>query len=61
MHRASGQRIGFWRALIRELFWPAAWILGPLGLIHSLWCTWDKPYQQCLHDKLVNTVVVDRV
>ncbi|MFE3647533.1 RDD family protein [Streptomyces sp. NPDC059152] len=27
-------------------------------LINVLWCTWDKPYQQCLHDKAARTVVV---
>ncbi|MEC4015122.1 RDD family protein [Streptomyces sp. H27-D2] len=26
--------------------------------INVLWCTWDKPYQQCLHDKVAKTVVV---
>lgn len=27
-------------------------------LVNVLFCTWDKPYQQCLHDKAVKTVVV---
>ncbi|MEV0277176.1 RDD family protein [Streptomyces sp. NPDC050610] len=27
-------------------------------LVNVLWCTWDKPYQQCLHDKAARTVVV---
>ncbi|MES4908027.1 MULTISPECIES: RDD family protein [unclassified Streptomyces] len=27
-------------------------------LINVLWCTWDKPYHQCLHDKVAKTVVV---
>jgi uncharacterized RDD family membrane protein YckC len=27
-------------------------------LANVLFCTWDKPYQQCLHDKSVKTVVV---
>ncbi|MCH6160508.1 RDD family protein [Streptomyces marispadix] len=27
-------------------------------LANVLFCTWDKPYQQCLHDKAVKTVVV---
>ncbi|MFF9482600.1 RDD family protein [Streptomyces sp. NPDC014733] len=27
-------------------------------LVNVLWCTWDKPYQQCLHDKAAKTVVV---
>jgi uncharacterized RDD family membrane protein YckC len=27
-------------------------------LANVLFCTWDKPYRQCLHDKAVKTVVV---
>jgi uncharacterized RDD family membrane protein YckC len=27
-------------------------------LINVLFCTWDKPYQQCIHDKAAKTVVV---
>ncbi|WP_181768801.1 RDD family protein [Streptomyces albidus (ex Kaewkla and Franco 2022)] len=27
-------------------------------LVNVLFCTWDKPYQQCLHDKTAKTVVV---
>ncbi|WP_069811118.1 RDD family protein [Streptomyces sp. TP-A0874] len=27
-------------------------------LINVLWCTWDRPYHQCLHDKVARTVVV---
>lgn len=27
-------------------------------LVNVLFCTWDKPYQQCLHDKAGKTVVV---
>jgi hypothetical protein len=26
--------------------------------IDGLWQLWDKPYQQCLHDKFARTVVV---
>ncbi|MGP3983339.1 RDD family protein [Streptomyces sp. KR80] len=33
--------------------WPVFW------LVNVLWCTWDKPYQQCLHDKAAKTVVVE--
>jgi uncharacterized RDD family membrane protein YckC len=29
-----------------------------IGLLDPLWCLWDKPYKQCLHDKPVRTVVV---
>ncbi|MCZ7431443.1 RDD family protein [Streptomyces sp. WMMC1477] len=27
-------------------------------LVNVLWCTWDEPYHQCLHDKAAKTVVV---
>lgn len=27
-------------------------------LVNILWCTWDRPYRQCLHDKAGKTVVV---
>jgi uncharacterized RDD family membrane protein YckC len=29
-----------------------------IGLIDPLWCLWDKPYKQCLHDKPAKTLVV---
>lgn len=29
-----------------------------LTLLDGLWQLWDKPYQQCLHDKAARTVVV---
>ncbi|MFC1413392.1 RDD family protein [Streptacidiphilus sp. N1-12] len=28
------------------------------SLLNVLWCTWDKPYRQCLHDKAAKTLVV---
>ena len=30
-------------------------------LVNVLNCTWDKPYQQCIHDKVAQTVVVEAV
>ncbi|TVL89178.1 RDD family protein [Streptomyces sp. SAJ15] len=30
-------------------------------LVNVLWCTWDRPYRQCLHDKAATTVVVSTV
>jgi len=27
-------------------------------LVNVLWCTWDQPYHQCVHDKAARTVVV---
>jgi uncharacterized RDD family membrane protein YckC len=46
-------------ALIRR--WGAALAIGlvPFGsLVNGLWQLWDKPYRQCLHDKVAQTVVV---
>ncbi|MDX3233295.1 RDD family protein [Streptomyces sp. ME19-01-6] len=34
--------------LVGTLFW----------LVNVLWCTWDQPLRQCLHDKAAKTVVV---
>lgn len=37
----------------------AVYCLGSLfSLLDSLWLLWDKPNQQCLHDKAAKTVVV---
>jgi uncharacterized RDD family membrane protein YckC len=35
-------------AIVGWLFW----------LVNSLWCLWDQPYRQALHDKRAKTVVV---
>lgn len=32
-----------------------------VGYLDPLWCLWDKPYRQCLHDKPPKTVVVKLV
>ncbi|WP_329105107.1 RDD family protein [Micromonospora sp. NBC_01699] len=36
----------------------AATFLPGLSYLDGLWQLWDKPYQQCLHDKAARTVVV---
>lgn len=36
----------------------AAQFVPLLGLLDGLWQLWDKPLQQCLHDKAAQTVVV---
>ncbi|GAA1037571.1 hypothetical protein GCM10009557_51370 [Virgisporangium ochraceum] len=45
-----------YRMLMTQLFN----LLGScyVGLLDPLWCLWDKPYKQCLHDKGPKTVVV---
>jgi uncharacterized RDD family membrane protein YckC len=46
-------------------FLAKRWLVSGLGglvpglsLINVLWCLWDQPYRQCLHDKFAKTVVV---
>jgi uncharacterized RDD family membrane protein YckC len=36
----------------------AAQLLPGFSYLDGLWQLWDKPYQQCLHDKFAKTVVV---
>ncbi|KAB1158487.1 RDD family protein [Micromonospora sp. AMSO12t] len=36
----------------------AAMFLPGLSYLDGLWQLWDKPWQQCLHDKFAGTVVV---
>jgi TctA family transporter len=33
-------------------------LVGVFVLVNVLWQLWDKPLQQCLHDKAAGTVVV---
>lgn len=40
---------------IPNLFFPCC---APVQLIDVLWCTWDKPLAQCIHDKSARTIVV---
>ncbi|MFF6961057.1 RDD family protein [Streptomyces sp. NPDC008317] len=55
--------VGWTRAAVYALPGVLVTILiGPLfWLLNSLWCTWDKPFRQCLHDKAARTVVVAAV
>ncbi|MBE1486571.1 RDD family protein [Plantactinospora soyae] len=48
------------RAFLAKRFlvqWGGSLIPG-LTYLDGLWQLWDKPYQQCLHDKFAKTVVV---
>lgn len=60
VRRETAQPVGFWRALNREFFWPVSCFVPVLGWLNSLWCCWDEPYRQCLHDKIADTMVVMR-
>jgi uncharacterized RDD family membrane protein YckC len=51
----EGNRVPTVRDIVlRELVYLA---MGSL-YIDALWCLWDRPWQQCLHDKVAGTVVV---
>ncbi|WP_157851666.1 RDD family protein [Streptomyces monomycini] len=50
-----GQAVGRWAVVFPMGFVPF------LGLLNVLWCCWDEPFRQCLHDKVAGTVVVKRV
>jgi uncharacterized RDD family membrane protein YckC len=55
---ADARRPGFGTALGR-FFFPFLMAIVPLGgLLNVLWLLWDRPLYQCLHDKVVSTVVV---
>jgi uncharacterized RDD family membrane protein YckC len=49
-----GQLAGRWGLLLLFNVLQSCYI----GLLDPLWCLWDKPYRQCLHDKPAKTVVV---
>ncbi|MFC0597266.1 RDD family protein [Streptomyces palmae] len=54
----DGDRLSFGRALGR---YGSQFLLGiiPLvSLLDDLWCCWDRPNRQCLHDKMATTVVI---
>ena len=51
--RAAFSRWSF--MAVPNLLWPC---LVPLQVADALWCTWDKPLAQCLHDKWAHTIVV---
>jgi uncharacterized RDD family membrane protein YckC len=44
--------------VIPVLGWLVASVASFYTYLNYLWCLWDKPYQQCLHDKYAKTVVI---
>jgi uncharacterized RDD family membrane protein YckC len=53
-----GQSIRRWLILMLPSPILASVCGVPLQLLDILWCTWDRPARQCLHDKAVASVVV---
>jgi uncharacterized RDD family membrane protein YckC len=49
---------GWFRAAVYSLAQLVPCIGFVFWLINVLFCTWDRPYRQCLHDKAAKTVVV---
>lgn len=60
--RDGSARLGFGSATLRWIATYAGTFVPFLGgiynLLDSLWLLWDRPWQQCLHDKFASTVVV---
>ncbi|MEP6696784.1 MAG: RDD family protein [Pseudonocardiales bacterium] len=58
-------RLGFGSALLRWIATYAGSFVPVIGSAYALadylWLLWDRPYQQCLHDKFAKTVVVKAV
>jgi uncharacterized RDD family membrane protein YckC len=60
---AADGGLGFRRSFVRWAFMgiPVLLLLPlafPLLAMDALWCLWDRPAHQCLHDKFAATVVV---
>jgi uncharacterized RDD family membrane protein YckC len=56
--RTSGTSLSWARSFGRVGTYFLASFLSWLGLLDPLWCLWDKD-QQCLHDKVADTVVIN--
>jgi uncharacterized RDD family membrane protein YckC len=62
--RLDGRRVTFWTATKRWLVLAlpsvvlSSCIGLPFQLVDVLWCVWDRPLRQCLHDKFASTAVV---
>jgi uncharacterized RDD family membrane protein YckC len=58
--RVDGSTLGWGRALGRVVIYWTFIFISPLGLIDPLFCLWDEK-QQCLHDKVVDSIVINDV
>jgi uncharacterized RDD family membrane protein YckC len=56
--RTDGRCLGLGRSLGRAATYWLPWLFSWLGLLDPLWCLWDEN-RQCLHDKVVDTIVVN--
>ncbi len=62
IRRDGGRSLGIGPVVLRWLTQAAApqlpWIGPGIWLLDSLWLLWDRPWRQCLHDKVASTIVV---
>jgi uncharacterized RDD family membrane protein YckC len=56
--RTNGNHLGWGRAFGRVAIYWLAGALNWVGALDPLWCLWDEN-RQCLHDKVVDTVVIN--
>ena len=58
-------RVGPWRAVVRYVMFYGVNVIPVVGSLFTfvsyLWCVFDRPYRQCLHDKIAGTFVVNPV
>lgn len=56
--RTDGSALGWGRSFGRVALYWLSGFLSWIGLLDPLWCLWDAD-SQCLHDKVVDTIVVN--
>ena len=56
--RTDGAPLGWGRAFGRAVLYWISGFLSWVGLLDPLWCLWDGD-RQCIHDKIVDTLVVN--
>lgn len=59
----AGGRLSWGRTVLRYVAFygiTAVPVAGPVfSVVNYLWCLFDRPYRQCLHDKVAGTFVLD--
>jgi len=56
--RINGAPLGWARSFGRTALYSVSGLFSYVGLLDPLWCLWDAN-RQCLHDKVVDTIVVN--
>ena len=55
---ADAGRVGWAASIFRPLTYWIFSIIPCVGYLDPLWCLWDRPNRQTLHDKCVRTIVI---